>query len=105
MANHNKFNKALRKLDGRIFKCKTFYDTYMEEVKIGKNEVYLKKDVDELIEALREVHDEQQNALVRKEKIAYDLEIENYTLKRRKKKNEGTNISMDSPLAGQTSSY
>lgn len=100
MANHNKFNKALRKLDGRIFKCKTFYDSYMEEVKIGKNEVYLKSDIDELIEALREVHDEQQNALISKEKKSYDLELENYTLKRRKKKDEGTNTPVADTIYG-----
>lgn len=96
MANHNKFNKALRKLDGRIFRCKIFYDSYMEEVKIGKNEVYLKTDIDTLIDQLREVHDEQQDVIVQKERKLSDLEIENYKLNKIKKKNERTNISMDS---------
>lgn len=106
MADHGKFNKITKKLHGRQFKCKTFYDVHFDQVVLNKkNGVYLMEEVDEVIENLRKMFEELKDELVRKEKIAYNLEIENFALKRRKKKNEGTDISIDSPPTGQTSSY
>jgi hypothetical protein len=86
MANHGKFNKIVKRLDGRQFKCKTFYDYYWEPTMNGKYEVYLKQEVDAILKELKEIFDNQEDEIVRQKKRADDLTLENYKLNRRKKK-------------------
>jgi hypothetical protein len=86
MANHIKFNKIVKKLDDRQFKCKTFYDSYWNLIMNNKREVYLKEEVDAVLKNLKEMYDEQEDEIIRLKKKADDFMLENYQLKKRKKK-------------------
>jgi len=88
MANHGKFNKVVKRLDGRQFKCKTFYDYYWDPVMNGKYEVYLKQEVDAILKELKEIYDNQEDEILIQKKRAEDSELEAYKLKQRKKKND-----------------
>lgn len=86
MANHSKFNKIIKRLEGRQFKCKTFYDYYWDPVINGKYEVYLKQEVDAVLKELREIYDNQEDEIVRQKRRAEDSELETYKFKHRIKK-------------------
>lgn len=81
MANHREFNKIVRRLKGRQWFCKTFYDNYWIQNKLGKNEVYLKEEVDNNLKELRELFDNQEDEIIKQKKKADDLQLENYQLK------------------------
>lgn len=80
MANHNQYNKIVKRLDGRIFFCKKFYDYYGNDLGIPSNEVYLKSNVQEILAQVKEIYDSQQEELLKQKKRAEDFEIENYKL-------------------------
>ena len=86
MANHSRYNKIIRKLNGRSFRCKTFYDIQINQVLyIKPADVFLKKEVEEMLNELRLLFEEQEDKIVVLERKASDLEVENYGLKRKKK--------------------
>jgi len=86
MADNTEFNKIVKKLNERHLFCKTFYDSYWgNQLYIGQNDVYLKKEVDKILKELKELFDKQQDEFLKNKKRANDLELENYKLKRRKK--------------------
>ena len=88
MANHTQFQKIKRKLDGRNFTCKIFYDFYMNKVDLGTNEVYLKENVDYLLQDFKKIFGEQDDEIKRLKIKIQDLELENYKLQRRIKSYE-----------------
>lgn len=94
MTNHSKFNRVIRKLYGRNFYCKSFYDSYGNKIDINKYEVYLKKEVDDMIKELRELYEEQQDEVLVQKRKASDKELENYQLKRKKIKSKEVKLEV-----------
>jgi hypothetical protein len=81
MVNHTKFNKTVRKLDGRQLRAKTFYDFYGHKIiGLGMNEVYLRSDIDYTLKLLKEIFEEVSNELCLLKKKYEDMELENYKM-------------------------
>lgn len=101
MTNHSEYNKIIKRLDGRHFRCKTFYDYYWEPVMNCKYEIYLKQEVDAILKQLKELYESQKDKIDELKKKNNDLELENYKLKRRKRKtDENTNGNTDTYKKG-----
>lgn len=89
MANNNEFNKIIKRLNGRLMVCKSFYDYYNNKIDVDKNEVYIKKDVEDIIAQLKEIHNRLQDEFEIQKKKVNDFEIENYKLNKEKRKIDG----------------
>ena len=88
MNNNNQFNKIVKKLDGRQMGAKRFYDFYNNQIDIGYNEIYLRKEVDSILKMLKEVQDSQIREIKGLKQKKEDLEVENYRLQKIIKKHE-----------------
>jgi len=81
MTNHVQFNKISSKLKGRQFWCKNLYDNrYFDKNSndLGKNEVYLKQEIDDIIDEFRIIFEQQQDEIVKQKRRADMLELEEY---------------------------
>ena len=81
MTNHVQFNKISKKIKGRQFWCKNLYDNHFYQKNgndLGKNEVYLKKEMDDVINEFRILFEEQQDEIIKQRRRADMLELEEY---------------------------
>jgi hypothetical protein len=88
MANHKEFDRVRKRLDGRHLTCKVFYDFYMNKMDLGTNEVYLKKDVEDILNQLKIKFGEQDEEMKKLKLKAESFELENYKLTKKLKKDE-----------------
>jgi hypothetical protein len=93
MANNGEFDKIKRRLDGRHFTCKVFYDYYMKKIDIRTSDVYLRKETDDILNQLKNKFGEQHDQIKEQKMKIEELLLENYKLqkmikKEEKKKNE-----------------
>jgi hypothetical protein len=86
MANHIQFNKIVHRLKDRNFYCKTFYEPeWHKAITLNSQQVYLKSDIDDIIDDLKSLYDSQENIIRDLKKKINDTELENYKLKKEKK--------------------
>lgn len=78
MTNHTNYSKIIKKLKGEHFYCKTFYDVSMNKLDIQKSEIYLKQDVEDMLEKLKNKYDEQDNLIKQLRSKIENLELDNY---------------------------